>query len=39
VAYLVTKAALRKFIGKKAIAIGIAEYLEQRAKNVTIEKI
>ncbi|MCZ8160578.1 MAG: phosphopantothenoylcysteine decarboxylase, partial [Microcystis sp. LE19-196.1B] len=39
VAYLVTKAALRKFIGKKAIAIAIAEYLEERAKNVTIEKI
>ncbi len=39
VAYLVTKAALGKFIGKKAIAIAIAEYLEERAKNVTIKKI
>jgi phosphopantothenoylcysteine decarboxylase/phosphopantothenate--cysteine ligase len=39
VAYLVTKTGLERFIGKKAIAIGIAEYLEQKAKNVTIKKI
>jgi phosphopantothenoylcysteine decarboxylase/phosphopantothenate--cysteine ligase len=39
VAYLVTKEGLEKFIDKKAIAVGIAEYLEQRAKNVTIKNI
>jgi phosphopantothenoylcysteine decarboxylase/phosphopantothenate--cysteine ligase len=32
VAYLVTKTELERFIGKKAIAFGIAEYLESRMR-------
>jgi phosphopantothenoylcysteine decarboxylase/phosphopantothenate--cysteine ligase len=32
VAYLVTKTELERFISKKAIAFGIAEYLEQRIR-------